>query len=111
MPTPDLFDLMTLSPAAAAELGWTGGPLPPKAAVRRAVHAAFADPSVQGVAREQLGVWVQQHRAWLLEADQARRSEMLQVRCSPDELAQIRRAAHRAGCTVAQWVRQRAVTG
>lgn len=107
----DLLELAALSAAAAEVLGTLRAPaVPPRYVVLRAVNAAAADTMVQGPAREQLGRWLQTHRLWLaVPSPPERRTVLLQIRLTPDELARLKHAAQHAGVDVSTWVRQRAL--
>jgi hypothetical protein len=79
--------------------------------VRRACHAALADQSVQGAARAELLALIQSAPDLWVRAPKARRTELVQIRLTPDEAELLKEFAQRAGVSVSQWARSRMLAG
>jgi len=102
--------LAALSPDAAALLAGPCAPGTASSAVRRACHAALADQSVQGAARAELLALIQSAPDLWVPAAKQRRTQLVQIRLTPDEAELLKELAQRAGVSVSQWLRQRALT-
>lgn len=103
--------LAALSPDAASSLAASGAPGTGSQTLRRACHAALADQSVQGTARAELLALIQSAPELWVPAAKQRRTQLVQIRLTPDEAELLKEFAQRAGVSVSQWARSRMLAG